>query len=56
MLLYWGKSCARFLFAKDLGVHMDATLSFDDYTKSVSSSCLSSSCQINRAKHLFYNN
>lgn len=35
--------------AKDLGVYMDATLSFDDHI-SISSSCLSSVCQNNRVK------
>ena len=43
--------------AKDLGVYMNAT-SFDpDHKKkSISSSCLSSLCQINRIKHLLDTN
>ena len=31
---------------------MDAILSFDDQIKSISPSCMSSLCQINRVKHL----
>ena len=42
--------------AKDLGVYMDATLSFDEHITSVTSSCLSSSSQINRVKHLLDRN
>ena len=42
--------------AKDLGVHMDATLSFDERVTSVTSSCLSSLSQINRVKHLLDRN
>ena len=37
-----GKELSPDPSAKDLGVHMDATLSFDDHIKSISSSCLSS--------------
>ena len=37
-----GKELSAVPSAKDLGVHMDATLSFDDHIKSISSSCLSS--------------
>ena len=40
---------------KDLGVYMDATLSFDDH-KIISSSCLSSVCQINGVKRLLDTN
>ena len=35
---------------------MDATLSFNDHIKSISSSRLSSLCQINRVKHLLEQN
>ena len=38
--------------AKDLEVHMNATLSSDDHIKSISSSCLTSLCQLNRVKRL----
>ena len=40
----------------DLGVYMDATLSFDEHIASVTSSCLSSLSQINRIKHLLDSN
>ena len=43
-----GKELRLVPSAKDLGAHMGATLSFDDHIKSISSSCLSSLCQINR--------
>ena len=39
-----------------LGIYMDATLSFNDHIKSISSSRLSSLCQINRVKHLLDQN
>ena len=42
--------------AKDLEEHMDATLSFDDHIRSISPSCLSSLCQLNRVKHLLDTN
>ena len=38
------------------GIYMDATLSFNDPIKSISSSRLSSLCQINRVKHLLDQN
>ena len=43
-----GKELRLVPSAKDLGAHMGATLSFDYHIKSISSSCLSSLCQINR--------
>ena len=39
-----------------LGIYMDATLSFNDHIKSISSSRLSSLCQIYRVKHLLDQN
>ena len=39
-----------------LRIYMDATLSFNDHIKSISSSPLSSLCQINRVKHLLDQN
>ena len=41
---------------KDLGVHMDATMSFDGHITRITSSCLSSLSQINRVKHLLDRN
>ena len=39
-----------------LGIYMDTILSFNDHIKSISSSRLSSLCQINRVKHLLDQN
>ena len=47
-----GKELRPVVSAKDLGVYMDATLSFDERITSVTSSCLSSLSHINRVKHL----
>ena len=47
-----GKELHLAVSAKDLGVYMDAMLSFDEHITSVTSSCLSSLSQINRVKHL----
>ena len=47
-----GKELRPVVSAKDLGVYMDATLSFDEHITSVTSSCLSSLRHINRVKHL----
>ena len=47
-----GKELSPVVSAKDLGVYMDATLSFDEHITSVTSSCLSSLSHINRVKHL----
>ncbi|CAB3981321.1 Hypothetical predicted protein [Paramuricea clavata] len=41
---------------KDLGVKFDPILSFDNHILSTVSSCKSSLCQINRAKHVFRKN
>ncbi len=41
---------------KDLGAKFDPTLSFNDHILSTVSSCKSSLCQINRAKHAFSKN
>ena len=51
-----GKELRPFVSAKDLGVNMDATLSFDEHVTSVTFSCLSSLSQINRVKHLLDRN
>ena len=46
-----GKELSPVVSAKDLGVYMDAALSFDEHITSVTS-CLSSLSHINRVKHL----
>ena len=51
-----GKELRPVVSAKDLGVNMDATLSFDEHVTSLTSSCLSSLSQINRVKHLLDRN
>ena len=52
-----GKEWRPVVSAKDLGVYVDATLSFDDaHITSVTSSCLSSLSQINSVKHLLERN
>jgi len=51
-----GKELRPVVSAKDLGVYMDATLSFDKHITSVTSSRLSSVSQINRVKHLLDSN
>ena len=38
--------------ARDLGLQVDSTLSFDDHITNTVSSCLGSLYQINRVKHL----
>ena len=47
-----GREMCLVVSVKDLGVHMDATISFDEHITSITSSCLSSLSQINRVKHL----
>ena len=51
-----GKELCLVVSVKDLGVHMDATMSFDEHITSITSSCLSSLRQINRVKHLLDRN
>ena len=52
-----GKEVRPVVSAKDLGVYMDDTLSFDELTHVTSvTSCLSSLSQINRIKHLLERN
>ena len=50
-----GKELRPVVSARDLGVYMDATLSFDEHITSVNP-CLSSLSQINRIKHLLDRN
>ena len=47
-----GKELCLVVSAKDLGVYMDATMSFNEHITSITSSRLSSLSQINRVKHL----
>ena len=47
-----GKELCLVVSAKDLGVYMDATMSFNEHITSTTSSRLSSLSQINRVKHL----
>ena len=51
-----GKELRPVVSARDLGVYMDATLSFDEHITSVTSFCLSSLSQINIIKHLLDRN
>ena len=39
--------------AKDLGIILDSNLNFNDHVTSLSSSLLSTLCQVNRVRHLF---
>ena len=51
-----GKELCLVVSVKDLEVHMDATMSFDEHIASITSSCLSSLSQINRVKPLLDRN
>ena len=48
-----GKEVTPSNSARDLGIEMEATLSFDEHITNTISSCFASLCQINRIKHLF---
>lgn len=47
-----GKEIAPSTSARDLGVQVDATLSYDEHITNITSTCMASLCQINRIKHL----
>lgn len=47
-----GKELSPVPFAKDLGVFMDSTLSFDEHVMQITSKCIASLCQINRVRHV----
>ena len=47
-----GKSVTPVSSARDLGLHLDPTLSYDEQITNTVSSCIGSLCQINRVKHL----
>ena len=51
-----GKELCLVVSVKDLGVHMDATMSFHEHITSITSSCLSSLSQINSVKYLLDRN
>ena len=48
-----GKEVTPSNSARDLGIEMNATLSFDEHITNTVSSCFASLCQINRVKYLF---
>ena len=47
-----GKEVTRASSARDLGLQVDSTLSFDEHTTNTLLPCLGSLCQINRVRHL----
>ena len=47
-----GKNLYPSPFAKDLGVTIDASFTFDEHVTNIVSSCTGILCQINRAKYL----
>ena len=47
-----GKEIAPTASARDLGVQVDATLSYNEHVTNMTSTCMASLCQINRIKHL----
>ena len=47
-----GKELSPEPFAKDLGVFMDSTLSFDEHVMQITSKCIASLCQVNRVRHV----
>ena len=48
-----GKKVTPSSSARDLGLQVDCTLSYDEHVTQTVSSCIGSLCQINRVKHLF---
>ena len=52
-LFFLGKVLSPVSPCKDLGITLDSTMSFNDHIKSLTSSLLSTLCQINRVRHLF---
>ena len=47
-----GKEIAPTASARDLGVQVDATLSYNEHVTNITSTCMASLCEINRIKHL----
>ena len=52
-LVLFGKELVHVPSAKDLGLFVDSTLSFDEHITIIVSSCIANLVQINRVKHLF---
>ena len=48
-----GKKVTPSPSARDLGLQVESTLSYDEHVTQTVSSCIGSLCQINRVKHLF---
>lgn len=48
-----GKKVTPSSSARDLGLQVDSTLSYDEHVTQTVSSCIGCLCQINRVKHLF---
>ena len=46
-----GKEIAPTASARDLGVQVDVTLSYNEHVTNLTSTCMASLCQINRIKH-----
>ncbi len=53
---FLGKILTPVTVCKDLGLTLDATLTFDGHINSLTSTLTSSLCQINRVRHLFDKN
>lgn len=47
-----GKEITPVTSARDLGIQMDETLSYNEHVTKITSTCMASLCQINRIKHL----
>ena len=47
-----GKQIAPVASARDLGVQVDATLSYNEHVTNTTAACMANLCQINRIKHL----
>ena len=47
------KELSPVLSAKDLGVQVDETLSYDEHITNTVSACIARLCQINRIKYIF---
>ena len=47
-----GKEIAPSASTRDLGVQVDATLSYNEHVTNITSTCMARLCQINRIKHL----
>ncbi len=52
-LKFLGKTLKPVSVAKDLGMHLDLHLSYDDHISKLSSTCINKLCQISRVKESF---